>query len=707
MVRASLDPRDYDFQINALPLAPSGRNGQIESIGRVNLAADTDDLPGTGVNYGGDTTDFNYCTYPDIWLRIQRQGDKFISYFATTNITDFPSGASPGSTNGWQLLVVCNSSTTNGATSFPKTVYVGLSTVAHNSNINDATHTVTSTYADYGPTPGTPSIPSLNGVAVAASNAPGPFPIQSVRAVNWHVSLPANGLGYPGDIVQSAQGAPSQIIWNSGGATSVSRDLIVDYNTDETPDGFSVARYHAGTFDFAISPRDPVAARTNLGTYSNLSRERFGTGNISVPACEAWAPSPNYGFAINTVRKNGQQWNDTSPFFYAAAYMQLDGIATGQAYDMTGGHFRGGQFYTRTTKLITGSPLDPSSDTGPIQRAAISTSIAYFPYAQGWKAGYFEGSGSGSGIPLWKRGNGFGLHSGTAVSGLSIPQGGQSAYNSPSNILSWIDPNGSGNLMAQVQLPGVNSQTDGLLFTVANDEGNSLRGNYANNAARSGGNGWDVWVRGIEESKSDPTLTPTDNSGSFSFLYIPFNSDNLVGGTINPNGTTKKGAGTFSVTRLAAGRYALTIPGKSESTGMLLLENSGYLSPQPAGYTNVTDTCFLSYEYGGTNTPANAFIIESRYIDPSAPQALLRDCQFNFVYVDFLNPLAPPGTTPPVMTITRSGSNVIVSWTNGPGFILQSTSSLTGTPTWSNLGTANPQTIPITGSGQFFRVVHP
>src|SRR5206468_520634 len=164
---------------------------------------------------------------------------------------------------------------------------------------DETANRVTSTYSDYGPTPSTPSIPSLAGVAVAASNAPGPFPNKFVRGVNWHVSLPANGLGYPGDIVQSSQGAASQIIWNSGGAMSVSRDEIVDPNTEETPDGFSVARYHAGTFDFAISPRDPVAARSNLGPYSNPARERYSSGNISVPASEAYAPSPNYGFAIS------------------------------------------------------------------------------------------------------------------------------------------------------------------------------------------------------------------------------------------------------------------------------------------------------------------------------------------------------------------------------------------------------------------------
>src|SRR5215472_9016976 len=171
MVRATLDAGSFDYQINALPLAPSGRDGQIESIGRLDMSIDTDDLPGRGQIYGGDTTATEYCTYPNVWLRIQRQGDKFMSYFATTNTTDFPAGSSPLSTNGWQMLTVIPA-----GTNFPKTVYVGLSTVAHNSNNFETFHTVTSTYANYGPTRTPHSTPSSAGVAVPLNQNPGSFP---------------------------------------------------------------------------------------------------------------------------------------------------------------------------------------------------------------------------------------------------------------------------------------------------------------------------------------------------------------------------------------------------------------------------------------------------------------------------------------------------------------------------------------------------
>jgi hypothetical protein len=145
---------------------------------------------------------------------------------------------------------------------------------------------------------------------------------------------------------------------------------------------------------------------------------------------------------------------------------------------------------------------------------------------------------------------------------------------------------------------------------------------------------------------------------------------------------------------------------------MLMLLNSGYLATQPATYSNVVDTSFMSYEYGGTNSPGDAFIISSVFINATNGDGegvvTYRDADFNFVWVDFNNPLAPPSTsavTAPVLSIARSGANVTVSWSNGPGFSLQTTGSLSTNPTWTSLGTNNPQTIAITATNQFFRLV--
>jgi len=765
MVRQDLTADSFDFMINALPLPPSGRAGQIESIGRLNKTTDTDDLPGRNLNYGayggtsgtgdawnpvygGDTTDNNYCTYPDVWLRIERQGDKFMSYFATTNTEPYPQNGNPGSTNGWQLLCIAPA-----ANDFGPTVYIGLSTVAHNDDGNpsgspdtNGTETVTSTYADFGPTPlygGSASIATTNngdattnengllgvpiGVPVPANMAPGPFPT-NVVAVNWDVSLPTNDMGYPGNILQTNQGAPSEIIWDDGGYTSVSRDILADINS-QSSFGFAAARYQCSGFDYAFSPNNTVLAQSNLGPYTNPNRDRYSSGDVTVPACQSWCPSPNYGFAWSTIHKTGAAWNDGTPPFYAATYIQLDPAASSDSYDMIGGQFSVGQAYTRTTKLVVGESLpgpDGEGGNGAIYRCAIAHSVAYFPYAQGWKAGYFDDvlfsqglSAQGSpqlpaGIPMWKHGDGWGLWSGTALSGVTAGTLFTN-YDSPAQILTWVDAtNGINDGLAFLKFPGVNSLTDGMLFTIGDDENNGLSGPFANNAAATDGSGWWVAVRDIAVSSTDPTTYATDggsdSGSSFSFVYIPWDSGNLIGAHIRgSSGATITGVGNYSIQRLGTGRYALTIPGKTDADGMLMLLNSGYMATQPDGFSNVVDTSFMSYEYGGTNVPNNAFIISSVYIDntdgvPGDGVVTFRDADFNFAWVDFTNPLAAPSATiPPVLSISRSGSNVTISWSNGPGFTLETTSSLSN-PSWASLGTQNPQTIAITAQNQFFRV---
>jgi hypothetical protein len=318
---------------------------------------------------------------------------------------------------------------------------------------------------------------------------------------------------------------------------------------------------------------------------------------------------------------------------------------------------------------------------------------------------------------MWKHGDGWGLWSGNALDGCTNGTSWRN-YDSPEEILTWIDAtNGTDDGLALVSFPGVNSQTDGMLFTIADDENNGLKGPFANNAALSNGAGWYVAVRDIVTGTANPTVYATDGGSdagsSFSFIYIPYSAQNLIGGHIlGTNGTTVKGSGNYTVTRLSTGRYALTIPGKTDTNGMLMLINSGYLAEQPSGFSNVVDTSFMSYEYGGTNVPADAFIISSVCITTNGGEGVVnfRDADFNFVWVDFANPLSPGSTAPvqPVLSVASfTSTNLTISWTNGPGFILQSTPSLSS-PTWTavSTGTNNPAVVPILPTGsQFFRVV--
>ncbi len=61
----------------------------------------------------------------------------------------------------------------------------------------------------------------------------------------------------------------------------------------------------------------------------------------------------------------------------------------------------------------------------------------------------------------------------------------------------------------------------------------------------------------------------------------------------------------------------------------------------------------------------------------------------------------------PILSISQVGANVILSWTNGPSFVLQQSSSLSQPIVWTNLGAQNPQTNAMTSSNAFYRLVGP
>jgi hypothetical protein len=72
-----------------------------------------------------------------------------------------------------------------------------------------------------------------------------------------------------------------------------------------------------------------------------------------------------------------------------------------------------------------------------------------------------------------------------------------------------------------------------------------------------------------------------------------------------------------------------------------------------------------------------------------------------------------PGS--PLLTVTRSGANVLISWpAPSTGFVLQDTPSVGGSPSWSNVGLTtnvsggtNTVTVPISSGNLFFRLVNP
>jgi hypothetical protein len=169
---------------------------------------------------------------------------------------------------------------------------------------------------------------------------------------------------------------------------------------------------------------------------------------------------------------------------------------------------------------------------------------------------------------------------------------------------------------------GVDSQSDGLLFAIGNN--NSNIGVQA--GVLDDGSGWDVRI-----NHNAATHSNTGIDRNFSVLYLPLDTPGLVGGVYDGAADTHAiSAGDFSMTRLAAGQYELAITGETPDTGMLILtvaartNESGLFAP---------DDNLLTYEPSQTGT----FLIQSLDL----PTVSLQDTSFTWAYIDFSDPITP------------------------------------------------------------------
>jgi len=246
-----------------------------------------------------------------------------------------------------------------------------------------------------------------------------------------------------------------------------------------------------------------------------------------------------------------------------------------------------------------------------------------------------------------------------------------------------------------------------MIFATSTQAGSDVK--IISLAPKADGSGWIVNSR--RASESDPTALDAADS-QFQFVYVPYNSSNLIGGYISSNGTPIKSAGNFSLTRTAAGVYSLTIPGQTGTNGVLLLQEAAFLP----GNTALADNNFLSYQFAPDNTGTNGtFVIQSRHTG-SGGTFPLTDTAFYFAWVDFKNPLAPAAAqtqgAPPSLSITKSGNSAVIAFSgSADGFTLEKTSALAPQASWTPIGvvgqgnlTGGSYTIPMTANAEFYRL---
>lgn len=217
----------------------------------------------------------------------------------------------------------------------------------------------------------------------------------------------------------------------------------------------------------------------------------------------------------------------------------------------------------------------------------FNTSVAYFQFATGWQGAHVNGNGS--------------LAAANRIDAAMVSRTAVGRY--------------------RVKL-GVDSREDGLLFAIGNNNDNMVvqTGPLADNS------GWDVRV---EDNATNHGATGEDKD--FSFVYLPYDTQGLVGGYFDGFANASiSSVGDFSLERLSAGKYELSIPDHSPQTGMLLLQVHHLAT---VASVTAPDDNILVYE----SSPTGKFLINSYDL----PTLGAQDTKFTWAFISFADPLAP------------------------------------------------------------------
>lgn len=215
--------------------------------------------------------------------------------------------------------------------------------------------------------------------------------------------------------------------------------------------------------------------------------------------------------------------------------------------------------------------------TGGAAEMNADVAVAWFPFAGGWRAAHVNADGT--------------IETANGIFASDVSREAPGRF--------------------RVTLPAANSETDGMLFVLGNNNENRV----ASSAILPEGRGWSVALRENRHDARDAA------EGSVSLLYIPYNADNLIGGRVAPDGALRHMAGQPEVRREAAGVYRIRIPGQSPSTGMLILTVAGEGVAE-----NLPDDNILSYAADGEH-----FVVHSRDL----PGLALEDTGFVFAFIAF------------------------------------------------------------------------
>jgi hypothetical protein len=205
---------------------------------------------------------------------------------------------------------------------------------------------------------------------------------------------------------------------------------------------------------------------------------------------------------------------------------------------------------------------------------------------------------------------------------------------------------------AYVEFPADENATnqDGMLFVNNSESSNTP----AVATVMEMGDGWIVtnrrdnsFVKGFDEQADSDNMNASN--APFGMVFVDWDTENLIGASVDADGNVIEGRGDFSVTKLEDGRFDIRIgPAGSPKTGdegMLILQAVG---PEPNA-PSFAVRAFENYEYQDPDFPdAQEFCVtfrdweEDTNVLGSEIAVPLQRTGFYFAWVDFTTPMVPP-----------------------------------------------------------------
>lgn len=418
--------------------------------------------------------------------------------------------------------------------------------------------------------------------------APGVYP-HRLTAANVDISLP-----------------PGTTLGGDG-----SNDMKVKFPS-MGPIDWTDARHNEGDIAFNIG-----AAQPGITAPDEFKEHKPGGDEPLDGTTFAWTVDNRHGVGFATTRVNGFDNQDVTNSGqpvgtqFGVAYFSHQ-FRSGFGYSPVDGVFGNGNFSSDTLLGIIGQP-----DEG-----VFDIALSWFPYSEGWTGGQISGDFLSD--PFVTE---------APVHFYNAENGGSIGYGVDPNSITWVDYNDDFELndgLAALKLPGVeNAVTDGMLFVAPTHSSSNTK--IA--GATPVNEGWHVTIRDDRTLNEDNALAPRDQAG-FSFLYLPWDTQNLLGGYIDGDDASSiEEAGDFTIEKDGDGVYNLRIPGKTGDDGVLLLSNAGSVE---SNFYKISSPAFFSYEY---DSVADVFEINSNELTSEGVSPV--DSDFYFAWVDFNDPMRP------------------------------------------------------------------